>query len=585
MDDRVHLDEEFDSKKLTETPSYAGAFFPKSRHIVVAGGTFISNNTIASPPSDYLRIPLGSIDLRHEIRVDVAAGVVSRTARRIYSARVECRYTAMTVASYQGHSAEEVGLLLFESTWGHTPSEMAGECICSFKPATSTHPSNLRNCEFVRNLCNVVDLDDKVDLIPVKQFLDSFRHSVILQVYIYAYTSQEKIEAYEYCPPRPSLHWVTPWVRRSTGRLCVEYGTTIPSFHMPAAVEPRTLSAPVDIHALHDLNKEAWVIASLAFDQWYSLCSSCFMEHKYCELSVETEVKVGTTMCWPAGCQFEDATEIAWAVPKPDQQLVLRHWWHDRLGVSRDDGPGRYNSSDVFGSTIAVTDTMPGISRANYTAAWLSQAHYIFTQLKIVSNYDDYVLADWVLFSVYIPFPRQNPPDGYLFICSPTDFQTGRGSFRWPDRPAYWSLDPFGSKPLSNEEASSLGFPCIRLTTKVGVAFWDAAVYAGVSKFHAGKGFDPNSQDVARELGHPLFELSVPVPDVCEWSAADRDEESDNLSSSYHGFAQGDPAQRTHEFSCPDDTLEAHFTFGQLVELVKFGMMFLLGLMQLYDHV
>jgi hypothetical protein len=122
-------------------------------------------------------------------------------------------------------------------------------------------------------------------------------------------------------------------------------------------------------------------------------------------------------------------------------------------------------------------------------------------------------LVDWVQFSVYIPFPGQNPPDGYLFICSSADFQTGRGSFRWPDRPAYWSLDCTGSEPLSAEEASCLGFPSIQLTTRIGVKFWDETVYAGVRKFHAAKGFDPDSQDVARELGYPLYELSVPVPD------------------------------------------------------------------------
>ncbi|KAF7353337.1 hypothetical protein MSAN_01521900 [Mycena sanguinolenta] len=37
---------------------------------------------------------------------------------------------------------------------------------------------------------------------------------------------------------------------------------------------------------------------------------------------------------------------------------------------------------------------------------------------------------------------------------------------------------------------------------------WDNSVYEGLRRFHQGKGFDPDSQDLARHLGYPLFELS-----------------------------------------------------------------------------
>ncbi|KAJ7230805.1 hypothetical protein C8J57DRAFT_1386955 [Mycena rebaudengoi] len=36
---------------------------------------------------------------------------------------------------------------------------------------------------------------------------------------------------------------------------------------------------------------------------------------------------------------------------------------------------------------------------------------------------------------------------------------------------------------------------------------WDASVYTGLHQFHRGKGFDPDSLDVARHLGYPLLEL------------------------------------------------------------------------------
>ncbi|KAJ7153842.1 hypothetical protein C8R46DRAFT_897824, partial [Mycena filopes] len=77
--------------------------------------------------------------------------------------------------------------------------------------------------------------------------------------------------------------------------------------------------------------------------------------------------------------------------------------------------------------------------------------------------------------------------------------------------PAYWSLDPSGVERLSTEEATRLGFPPLELTTKVWGMSWDASVYDGLRQFHQAKGFNPESQDVARHLGYPLYQLSEEV--------------------------------------------------------------------------
>ncbi|KAJ7050600.1 hypothetical protein C8F01DRAFT_1178268 [Mycena amicta] len=39
------------------------------------------------------------------------------------------------------------------------------------------------------------------------------------------------------------------------------------------------------------------------------------------------------------------------------------------------------------------------------------------------------------------------------------------------------------------------------------VVSWDDSVYAGIRKFQRAKGFDPYTQDVARVLEHPLYNL------------------------------------------------------------------------------
>ncbi|KAJ7890181.1 hypothetical protein B0H14DRAFT_2278420, partial [Mycena olivaceomarginata] len=101
----------------------------------------------------------------------------------------------------------------------------------------------------------------------------------------------------------------------------------------------------------------------------------------------------------------------------------------------------------------------------------------------------------------------KNPPPGFLFLCPWKDFQTGPSSYRWSDSPAYWSLDPLSVERISTEEATRLGFPSLQLTTRVRGKSSDTNVYAGLRRFHQGKGFDPESQDVARHLGYPLYEF------------------------------------------------------------------------------
>jgi hypothetical protein len=58
------------------------------------------------------------------------------------------------------------------------------------------------------------------------------------------------------------------------------------------------------------------------------------------------------------------------------------------------------------------------------------------------------------------------------------------------------------------EEAKNHGFPDIQLCIEVLGKSWDSSVYAGIRQFHEAKGFDPLSQEVAAELGGPLFQVS-----------------------------------------------------------------------------
>jgi hypothetical protein len=155
--------------------------------------------------------------------------------------------------------------------------------------------------------------------------------------------------------------------------------------------------------------------------------------------------------------------------------------------------------------------------------AWLSQAIHIFSRLGITSNFEDYgsappslsiftlisaVLLRDVFFNVEISASADDPPLGYLFLCPAKDFQTDPGLLSFPYCSAYWSVDPSGTERLSTEESQRLGFPSIQFTIDVQGFSWDASVYDGLRQFHQAKVFDPESQDVARYLGEPLYRLS-----------------------------------------------------------------------------
>jgi hypothetical protein len=71
---------------------------------------------------DFRLIPLGDIDLQHEIRLGMDAAIVERRrerrcVRRVYSAKLEGRSSGMTVALYQGNNAEEVCVRALSLFW------------------------------------------------------------------------------------------------------------------------------------------------------------------------------------------------------------------------------------------------------------------------------------------------------------------------------------------------------------------------------------------------------------------------------------------------------------------------------------
>ncbi|KAJ7113772.1 hypothetical protein C8R44DRAFT_740669 [Mycena epipterygia] len=73
-----------------------------------------------------------------------------------------------------------------------------------------------------------------------------------------------------------------------------------------------------------------------------------------------------------------------------------------------------------------------------------------------------------------MPAALQKFSEGYLFLCPSQEFKAGPFSLRWPDCPAYWSLDPSGVERLSREEATRPGFSPMTFDIIVDGRYWNA---------------------------------------------------------------------------------------------------------------
>ncbi|KAF7374233.1 hypothetical protein MSAN_00306100 [Mycena sanguinolenta] len=334
------------------------------------------------------------------------------------------------------------------------------------------------------------------DLIPIRQFLDLYRRSHFSTVYIYAYIDNEfrAVSAYfSAIFKRNLLDNCTFLIRHSTGRFCVDL-------------------VPGDrpIHYIWK-NMEATVIDSLTLDQYHYLCNRVFAVPEFV----------------PISSRSDDLGEIAWL---PNAARLAGPSWYgfdDMDAWSYELMPNGWSclkSNDIVDTTASV-----GFSASDEDDDfWLSQANHIFTTHHILSDFHHYVVVEQVHFDLTIS--EGNIPHGFLFFCPPEDFRTGPTSLKWPDCPVYWSLDPTGAERLAPEEAISLGFPSFLLSIRIYGRSWDASVYAGLRQFHTAKGFDPDSQDVARHLGHKLYRLPGPFAHIDEYSdeSDDRDETDQN---------------------------------------------------------
>ncbi|KAJ6465873.1 hypothetical protein C8R45DRAFT_910722 [Mycena sanguinolenta] len=343
------------------------------------------------------------------------------------------------------------------------------------------------------------------ELLPYSEFLRRFQHSPILSTYFIGYCTTEFDEATNYLSvvfqqPPTDYDDLLVWIRPATGevRLDLVHGLEM-EFEHPWW-EVHVLRS--ENMSLDDPQAEAMVISSLDKGKYHELCSMPSIA-QYRTFAVSTQLVIRQE---PMIFRSDTKQQILFRIPEALDQGPV-HWRDYGVGEGRilSNSWTRYHSSQ----TSNLHFELFVLSWSESSKFWMAQANHIFALLQTTSHFEDYVFLDMASFILRcLPKPFNTPePEGYLFVCPPEDFRTGANSFRWPSCPAYWSLDPSGAERLSSEDAKVLGFGTIHIETVLRGGSWDSGVYKGLRDFHQGKRFDPDSQEMAKNLDYPLFEL------------------------------------------------------------------------------
>ncbi|KAJ6601949.1 hypothetical protein DFH09DRAFT_1270804 [Mycena vulgaris] len=469
-----------------------GAIFHNAQNFVVSGGSFTSITNIAPSPTirkDFRTIYLGDIDLLSEIRLKIKSGGMNRrsgngSVRRMYSARVKGCKSNMTVAMYQGENVEE--------EWRRDITQHSH----------LRHPNIVQLFGTVRspNVYATIWLDD---LMPTKQLLEeSVLKSPMLLIYLIGC-----MEANDYFETVTGIRLFdvefTTWIRRATGRFCVELRCN-PEWSDPTVNfwAPVTRATP----SLLQPPQDSEIVGTMSLRNYHHICALL----SDWSIGAHESLKPGTVYYCPPECDLSDVAEIA----SGTLDATCDGWWlsgddGDLRQDVMEDGWTRMHSSEFEAVRLLCFWMAQGIDGAyGIQKSWLAQANYIFVHTNTTSNLKDY--------SVRYQFDKgavsESIPSGYLFLCPVADLRSNTpGRFRIPQCAAYWSLDPSGLDRMNPDEAQQAGFPALELKMQVMGERWENSVYAGLRQFDAGKGFHPDSQELARHLGYPLFTLSSEI--------------------------------------------------------------------------
>ncbi|KAJ7707009.1 hypothetical protein B0H14DRAFT_3172787 [Mycena olivaceomarginata] len=427
--------------------------------------------------------------------------------RRMYSARVYGSKSKMTVACMKGRMPKRcVDTSSSLDLYHYVLTGMEANFIKTFKAS----PPNIVQIFATVTSSGIYAVLFHDELILATQMLDKSRGTHFQIINFWRHLVSAFNEANEYLSSAAGIS-VRPdardlWIRPSTGRVCADptalqwdYG--IPSYYYLSTDS----SSPAPALSILELQEDSMIIDSTPLDAYHDICACNLGDWRKFPVFTDKSMQLGAIVSCQAGTEKEQWTENACI---PEYAIVDSGWMitNQEEALVMDNGWTRIHLSDIPDHDIYRSIDIP--DRDLMMRNWLVQANHIFNHLSISSNYKNYVVVQAIEYRLTICNTGTAIPPGYLFLCPLRDLQSDDpSSYQNPDFPAHWSLDPLGTEYLSAEEAEEFGFPSLEFTMEVGGESWDESVYTGLRQFHRRKGYDPYSQDLAKELGYQLFQV------------------------------------------------------------------------------
>ncbi|KAJ7847780.1 hypothetical protein B0H13DRAFT_2405532 [Mycena leptocephala] len=475
-----------------------GALFPGAHNFTISGGHFTSNFTQPTP-SGFRQIPLGDVDLRNEICLDDSDLVHIRkkpsSARRMYSAHIDGKASNMTVVLYQGNGAEEEWKRDFV------------QC------ARLRHPNFVQPYATVAS-CGLYATIFHDELVPFQKYMDEPR-SMLSTVHLYSYFEHESSNAVDYCSSvfGEDMSWEVE--EQSFCGYAVRPAAS--ALNTPLLLHPQTadISAALLKKSRRRARRAPWSPPSL----WKNITKFAgstskilgYRQPHLCQSSLGRSCSIREpktksrlhTYSIPASKRIGQAPGIPLDAYAETTVKVMDNEFHSSVGTIT----SKSSNYTINGLKLA------GASKSHPFATIPHRKLRHHGRRNIPSSRTGFISfgsssGDRGQISLELP-QSFNHSSRRLPVCVPrrTSSNRRRHIHPPPEFSAYWSLDPVGNDRLPPAKASELGFPAIEWTRGVHYVSWDDRVYAGLSYFHAAKGFNPTSQDVARHMGKELYQL------------------------------------------------------------------------------
>ncbi|KAK7013002.1 hypothetical protein R3P38DRAFT_1514587 [Favolaschia claudopus] len=460
---------------------------------------------------NFRRIPLGDLIVEGNLGVVEKLrrpGRNTTTVRRVHAAKVFGSTTPFTVAMYEGKDANE-----------------------EWDKYIAIH-SRLRHPNFLQ-LFGMLTADGLYaavfheEYIPFKQALQSYTLTRTHEIYFWNFFERQFHKYANYllpiageavCPGSDRIQLsnmqFTPWLHR-TGIVCfeiaqsnvwscfqgiskrLEFENVHPAW--PQNSYDTALHSAEHLLLPHDLPK---MIALMEFCDYYILVGRT-VKYRSTRLEHADSVRMSS---WLVSDGEKVAREVAFLIC-PELPSATSYLYGGGCSFRGNDGCCR--KVRFFPRNQGVEPDEPDVANLlkleshSTHEGWLSQAGYVLSQLSLEVDVCSIVRCVDVKMIMHPSKPSVHEAE--LSLPPLSAFLTPDGThLQYPTEQPCW-FDPVRNEPLSMDKAEMLGLPAIELTIDVTSVYIDKSTLQQLREFHQGKGFDPDSQEIAKHLGYALY--------------------------------------------------------------------------------